>query len=225
MECKMCQHEVAKTMELLLEHVSRVHSHSSNFQISCVVVGCQRTYWNYASFRRHLREAHKYYSRQPSNTNQTPFTSHQLSNEVDTEDGTEEVYDIEPPTKRQRAKWILKVRETKKITQVCTENILSDVTHLCSSIVHDLTAAIKHKLTSHNAPPELQEDMKVLETPRFSKPFDGLETHYKQMQYLREHFNFVVSFRLTCISSNKCTHIKNIVFHVQFLMVKDIDKI
>ena len=199
MLCEICKHDVAKTVEMLLEHISRVHAHSSNFQMSCIVAGCQRTYRNYAPLRRHLREVHKYYSRQPNNIDQAPLMpeeDYQFSND----NSTEEVYNVEPPTKKHRAEWILKVRETNNITQVCTENI-SDVTNLCSSIIHDLTADINEKLLSHNATPELHQDiMKVLETPNFSKPFDGLETHYKQMQYFRECFNFVVRFRLTWIS-------------------------
>ena len=193
MECEICNREVAKTTELLLEHISRVHSHSARFQVTCILPGCERTYRNYASFRRHLREAHKYYSRQPSGTNQIPSTS---CDNYQFDDSTEEVH-VEPPTKKHRAEWILKVRETNKITQACTENILSDVTTLCSSIIRDLTMAVKQKLMSHGTTPELHRDiMEVLQTPNFSKPFEGLETHYKQMKYLREYFDFVVRFSI-----------------------------
>ena len=209
MQCQMCQYEVANTVELLLEHISRAHSNSSNFQITCIVTGCQRTYRNHASFRRHLREAHKYYTRQQSDIDQTPSTSHedQLTNDNNSED----TYDVGPPIKKQRAEWILKVKETNKLTQVCTENILSDVTNLCSSVINDLTAAVKQKLISHNATPELHQDiMNILTTPNFSKPFEGLETSYKQMQYLRQHFNYVVSYRLTFIFSMTCMYVTQV---------------
>ena len=96
MLCEICKHDVAKTVEMLLEHISRVHAHS-------------------ASLRRHLREVHKYYSRQPNNTDQVPLMpeeDYQFSND----DSTEEIYNVEPPTKKHRAKWILKVRETNNIT-------------------------------------------------------------------------------------------------------------
>ena len=195
MQCQMCQHEVANTVELLLEHISKAHSNSSNFQITCIVTGCQRTYRNYASFRRHLREGHKYYTRQQSDIDQTPSIPHEDQLTDDNDNDSEDGYDDNgPPIKKQRAEWILKVKETNKLTQVCTDNVLSDVTNLCSSIIHDLTAAVKQKLISHNAPPELHQDiMNVMTTPNFSKPFEGLETSYKQMQYLRQHFNYVVS--------------------------------
>ena len=38
--------------------------------------------------------------------------------------------------------------------------------------------------------------MNVMTTSNFSKPFEGLETSYKQMEYLRQHFDYVVSYRL-----------------------------
>ena len=201
MECKICHCEVAKTTELLLEHIGRVHSHSAGFQISCIIAGCQRTYKNYSAFRKHLREAHKYYSRQPISTNQLPSTSYDECQLNYIDDSSDE-HILEPPTKKQRAEWILKIRETNKITQACTENILSVVTSLCSSMVHDLTEAVKQKLTSHNATPELHQDiMEVFQTPNFSKPFEGLETHYKQMQYLKECFDFVVRHYLVNLYS------------------------
>ena len=119
---------------------------------------------------------------------QINYLQHHMMN-----DDSSDEHILETPIKKQRAEWILKIRETNKITQACTENISSDVTSLCSSMVRDLTEAVKQKLTSHNATPELHQDiMEVFQTPNFSKPFEGLETRYKQMQYLKECFDFVV---------------------------------
>jgi len=190
----MCTVFVAKTQELLLEHISRVHAQSSNFQATCIIKGCQRTYRNYGAFRKHLREKHQYYSRTSSKeTLPSPCEEEYSTNSTEDDDDLGDC-DIEPPTKKQRAEWILKVKETNKLTQTCTENILQDVTHLCSSIIVDLTAAIKQKLAAYNTTPSLNEDiMSILQSDSYSKPFKGLQTHYKQMQYLRECFNFVVS--------------------------------
>ena len=106
-----------------------------------------------------------------------------------------------PPTKKQRAEWILKIKEINKLTQSCTENILHDVTHLCSSIIADLTAEGKGKLVAYNMPSGLD---KVLQSDSYSNPFKNLETGYKQKQYLRECFNFVV--RTINPSVIVCTH-------------------
>ena len=88
--------------------------------------------------------------------------------------------------------------ETNKLTQTRTENILQDVTHLCTFIIHNLTSVVQHKLVMHNATPELSQDlMSALQNDTYNQPFKGLETHYRQMQYLRENFNFVVRFTVT----------------------------
>lgn len=201
MECTMCQTVVAKTEELLLEHVSRVHSHSSNFLMTCIYKECKRTYRNYSSFRRHLRTAHNHHSNKQPITNEIPSASCEQDCFGSSDDNSDHEYlHTEPPSKKLRTEWILKLKETNRLTQTCTENILSDVTNLCSSIILDLTTAIQGKLTSHNATKELCQDItSILQTPSYSKPFEGLETHYKQMQCLRECFSFVVCKYNMCI--------------------------
>lgn len=188
----MCAVFIARTPELLLEHISRVHSQSANFQTTCIIKGCQRTYHNYGAFRRHLRHTHNYYSRSSNTETIIPCTHCEEEYPINSDEDNSEC-DIEPPTKKQRAEWILKIKETNKLTQSCTENILQDVTHLCSSIIADLTTVVKRKLAPYNTVPGLEENIiSIFQNDSYSNPFKGLETHYKQIQYLRECFNFVV---------------------------------
>ena len=203
MECQMCKAFIARTAELLLEHISRVHSQSANFQTTCIMKGCQRTYRNYGAFRRHLRQTHNYYSR-ASSTATIPCTHGDEEYPIDSNEDNNDCT-IEPPTKKQRAEWILKIKETNKLTQSCTENILHDVTHLCSSIIADLTAEVKGKLVAYNMPSGLDKEIiSILQSDSYSNPFKDLETGYKQKQYLRECFNFVV--RTINPSVIVCTH-------------------
>ena len=189
----MCTAFMARTEELLLEHVSKVHAHSADFQMPCIMRGCQRTYHNYGALRRHLRQTHNFYTRK-TNSATVPSLGDE-ENPITSIDDYSDLPDREvgPPTKKKRAEWILKIKETNKLTQTCTENILQDVTHLCTSIILDLTSVVKQQLDMHNATPELSHDMmSALQSDTYNQPFKGLETHYKQMQYLRESFNFVV---------------------------------
>lgn len=190
----MCKTFVARTEELLLEHVSRVHAHSADFQMPCIIRECQRTYYNYGALRRHLRQTHNFYTRK-ANSAMVPSSCDEENSITTTDDSIDLPDDeIEPPTKKQRAEWILKIKETNKLTQTCTENILQDVTHLCTSVILDLTSVVKQKLAMHNATPELSQDLlSVLQSDTYSEPFKGLETHYRQMKYLRESLNYVVS--------------------------------
>ena len=188
----MCKF-VGRTEELLLEHVSRIHSHSADFLMPCIMRGCQRTYHNYGALRRHLRQTHNFYSR-TINLAVAPSLCDE-ENPITTTDDDSDIHDsvVEPPTKKQRAEWILKIKETNRLTQTCTESILQDVTYLCSSMITDLTSVVKQKLVMHNATPELSQDlMTILQSDAYHQPFKGLETYYRQMQYLRESFHFVV---------------------------------
>lgn len=47
----MCEAFVARTDELLSEHVSRVRAHSADFHMTCIMRGCQRAYHNYGALR------------------------------------------------------------------------------------------------------------------------------------------------------------------------------
>ena len=51
-----------------------------------------------------------------------------------------------------RAKWILKTCETDTLTQSCTENLLSDVTDMCTNIIDELKADVLLKLQSASTP-------------------------------------------------------------------------
>jgi len=114
-----------------------------------------------------LRQAHNYYNRASNET--IPSIHIEEDNTIETNEDNNH-RDIEPPTKKQRAEWILKIKETNKLTQSCTENILSYVSHLCSSIITDLTAEVKRKLAAHNLPPDVNQDIiKVIRTPILSK--------------------------------------------------------
>lgn len=92
-----------------------------------------------------------------------------------------------------RATWILKTRETNMLTQSCMENLLSDVTDLCANIIDELKVDIVQKLRSASTPsPVIEEISTTCDDVSYRQPFIGLETQYKQLQFYRKHFNFVV---------------------------------
>lgn len=45
-------------MQLLIQHIRRVHAHSANFRLTCGVNGCQCVYTNFRRFREHLKKKH-----------------------------------------------------------------------------------------------------------------------------------------------------------------------
>lgn len=199
----MCRVFVARTDELLLEHISRVHAHSADFQMPCIMRGCQRTYYSYGALRRHLRQTHNFYTRVTNSATVPSLRDEEYPTTSADDDNDLPDSEVEPPSKKFRAEWILKIKETNKLTQTCTENILQDVTNLCTSMILDLTSVVKQKLHMHNVSPELSQDLiGVLQSDTYNQPFKGLETHYKQMQYFRESFNYVVRHTVAFVQTN-----------------------
>ena len=72
------------------------------------------------------------------------------------------------------------------LTQACTENLLSDITDLCTNIAEDLKAGVVNKLTTAStALPStiLKEISETFDNEIYRQPFVGLETQYKQLQF------------------------------------------
>ena len=56
--CQLCDHFVSRRLASVLSHIGAVHSHQSGFSVLCGIDGCPRTYRNYQSFRRHIKQKH-----------------------------------------------------------------------------------------------------------------------------------------------------------------------
>ena len=106
----------------------------------------------------------------------------------------EELISIEESNDREAALWILKLKEGRRLTQSTTEEILSDVTELCSSINLCLKNDVHRILESADITPGNIPGLDDLFSANssYALPFCNLQTHYKQM-YFRSNFNFVVS--------------------------------
>ena len=91
---------------------------------------------------------------------------------------------------KQRAQWIMKIRDGYKLTQSCTENLLSDESTLRTTIMEDIKAIVTTQF-QHN-PSVIQKVTETLEQPCFSTPFAGLETKHKQMTFIKKNFGYVI---------------------------------
>ena len=57
--CPMCSDFSTPTIKLLLGHISRVHSHESDFNFTCGLEGCLTTYKSYTALKKHIQRKHK----------------------------------------------------------------------------------------------------------------------------------------------------------------------
>ena len=58
--CQLCEHFASRRLASVLSHIGAVHSHQSGFSVVCGIDGCPRTYLNYHSFRRHIKQKHPF---------------------------------------------------------------------------------------------------------------------------------------------------------------------
>lgn len=94
--------------------------------------------------------------------------------------------------KRSAALFLLRLKESKRLSQAAIDEIVSEWDALFSHTVQTLTANVRSKLSTAGIDyreveglPETFEDV--------PSPFDGLESRYKQEKYYRDFLGLVVS--------------------------------
>ena len=55
-----CAHKYFKNLESLLTHINSSHSHELNFQLTCGLENCQRTYKKFNSYKKHIQRLHSH---------------------------------------------------------------------------------------------------------------------------------------------------------------------
>ena len=82
------------------------------------------------------------------------------------------------------ARFILKTKETHRLTQTVMNSIIEDVTTFSQVMLGELHYAITEKLTVARVDPEIVRSLTPLfqDCGKFGQPFQGLETTYRQMK-------------------------------------------
>ena len=214
--CHLCSGDFfAPSFELLLFHISRVHSNSPDFNLPCGIDNCQVTFTNFHAFKRHIRKKHRSHlnDTETDGDGDAGSLGDQQYADAHCNAGDEASLECSSTTnseadhlttdldrERAIALWILKLKEGRKLTQSVTEEILQDVTEFCCEMISDLKSNIYKLLSSAGINADDVsglEDLFQDESP-YVKPFSKLETQYLQMSYYKKHLGFVVS-NYTCM--------------------------
>ena len=93
------------------------------------------------------------------------------------------------------ARWILRVKEGRKLTQSCIEELLGDVTDMCSYTVSQLGTQVSSLLRDAGIKMDDIPGLNELFQPgsSYCQPFCQLETQHRQLAFYTSHFNYVVS--------------------------------
>ena len=86
------------------------------------------------------------------------------------------------------------MRETRNLTRMAMQGVIEDVGELVSFVSQTLESQVHAALSSHGVVPESIPDLDGIFSGSATKPFDGLYSFHQQVQYCRNHFNFIVSY-------------------------------
>lgn len=116
----------------------------------------------------------------------------------DSETSTDEMQILESDPKKNAARFILKTRDGRKMTQTCLDGVLLDVSLLVEHNVQSICHLTLQALKSAGASQEILGIAKssiLSDNPGEANLFEGLDTEYRQNSFFREHFGLVVSGR------------------------------
>ena len=210
----MCVFE-APSVALLLSHLRLLHSNDPRFLVRCgIEPGCSYTARTFSALYSHVYRKHKQagiISSRSSNTGSEVLASNEINHtgsieqcfdqstscresiseinqaEIDHLLGTDQ-----EKQKRASALFLLKLKESKQVSQVVIDEIISEWHTLFSHTTLRIQAGVRASLAAagidSSTLPGLNEVF-----DNIPKPFDGLETRFKQEKYYRESLFLVVS--------------------------------
>lgn len=188
-----------------MRHIREVHPHFEGV-VMCGIDGCPATPSTYIALRQHMYRFHKDKITDSTSQNGNLLSSSaSISDESEVatynpEDSIEEssngMSDLSPPPSTQvtGAKFILKTRDGRKLTQVATNGIVEDAKLLVQNAIQNMQKLVVDKLEQLGTVITDCEliDLKALFHDESLNPFAGLGTEYLQDKFIREHFNYVV---------------------------------
>lgn len=190
--CFKCRRQsTGHTVRDYFEHLKLAHNiHTSSSYFQCAENGCQRTFSHARSFRRHLLG----HCIDLETVGEVSEQCHESpSNIINVEsEPIEECEELEVDYMQERvALFIARLRSKSSRTVSGIIDSIEETSGLITDIVGDLKLKTEMFLRAkgHAGSPEAEELLKHFTTA--AKPFQGLETDFKQMKYFTQSGNFI----------------------------------
>ena len=228
-ECQVCKQFARLTLKEIIRHIRDMHRHFSS-PVRCGIHNCPSTATSYESLRQHMYKKHRnelipdhedYNSNYPTSTETAAVhdRGHDVSHDGQRDDDHDHDRDGDvandvdisiaevndnPHNMSQStietAKFILKIRDGKGLTQTVTGGILRDMQTVVECTTDNLKAKVIKALNSLNKLSSSEIDnIKGLFSPE-KMIFTDLDTQYKQENFFQDHFNYVVR----CVCAYVC---------------------
>jgi len=206
--CHICNQYARLSLKEILRHIGEVHAGSFSSPVTCGVNHCPSIASSSESLRQHIYKKHR--------DELNPITTHtETENVVARRVSSRELADQGPagdaadvdsagtedlPTLPavpnmnilEAAKYILKVRDGKGLTQAVTDSILNDVQSLINRTTESLQKKVMASLMDTNklSSSELSEIQNLFTSN--NEIFEVLNTEYKQEAFYEENLHYVV---------------------------------
>jgi hypothetical protein len=203
--CPICFEYGAITFSRLLAHIRYAHSRNPGFRLTCGIDECGKTYNKVDSYERHIRREHgglrttndaANYEAAPA---LPPIVDHHMpddrmgQNRANADEPIP-VTDDDEEFAEKIGKFILSVREQKKLSITCVKFFMEEMDAMLN-LAHDkFSADIRQKLTQAGIDVAAVEGLEpLLSNPHpFSLPLEKLKTEKKkQIQFFKHHFGLV----------------------------------
>ena len=157
---------------------------SQGFPVVCGVDGCPRTYRNYHSFRRHIKQKHPFACDVCELSTESNETGMQT---IGGENGSEDLsgeslgdsLNQSPNKKRTTALFLLKLKEKYQLSQTTVNEIVQDIEAMVGNIACDLRLHVTSVLEEANVNLALVPDFTdAFSAPAIMQPFEGLHTEH-----------------------------------------------
>ena len=212
LKCHLCKEEKAQRLTFsttdYLKHIQLFHAHQPNFLITCGIEGCQRTFQNFHTFRKHISDWHR---SDPNPTNHELDCSLEVNttdlfnsssytivgNETNQATVSSDHSDVQTTLatlQTSSALLLMSLKEERKLTQTSLQGVVEGVTSLNQirlSALHSEVCKALNAAGLSSSVPGLDEIFNC-DGP-FGRPFLGLETQHQQQSFYKEHFQFIVS--------------------------------
>ena len=202
-ECCVCHQHARTTLSAVLRHIREVHPYFAN-AITCGLNGCAATPSSFEALKKHIYRYHRELLNIPDDDSNTPSAPNPTVDENCEEEGSLEHHDADdsaeaslstPSSAMLGAKFILKTRDGKGLTQTDTDGIVHDVKVVLQNTVESLEQSVLQKVNELQVITEdnIEELKAIFSDERVLNPFKDLETSHKQEKFIQENFNYVVS--------------------------------
>ena len=178
----------------MLRHIGEIHCHDPNLSIRCGVHRCPQTYFNYESFRSIGSTEMFCMELQLRIPILILMLAHQKKWIYFDEGSCNDEGTMQHDKTYHGAKFILKIREQYRMPQSTLDKVVEDFKGIWTVSQESMREEVKSKLEKKLCETDVAEIMKSFDS---SFPLRGLETEYRQLQYYKQHFNYLVRTKIS----------------------------